>query len=99
MTLKTAAEIKAQLNVLMPILKEKYCVETLEIFGSYARAEQNKKSDLDVLITFSRHYDLWEFIDVKEFLTKKLRMKVDLVPKDSIKPLIRDRILQEATPI
>jgi uncharacterized protein len=83
----------------MPILKEKYYVETIEIFGSYARAEQNKKSDLDLLITFSKPYSLWEFIDVKEFLTKKLGMKVDLVPKDSIKPLIRDRILQEATSI
>ena len=97
--LKTAAEIKAQLNMLMPILKEKYCVETIEIFGSYARAEQNRQSDLDLLITFSKPYNLWEFIDVKEFLTKKLRMKVDLVPKDSIKPMIRDQILQEATPI
>jgi len=99
LTLKTAAEVKAQLNVLMPILKEKYSVETIEIFGSYARAEENKKSDLDILITFSKPYNLWEFIDVKDFLTKKLRMKVDLVPKDSIKPMIRDQILQEATSI
>ena len=75
----------------MPILKEKYCVETIEIFGSYARKEQNKKSDLDIPITFSKPYNLWEFIDVKEFLTKKLRMKVDLVPKDSIKPIIKDQ--------
>jgi len=83
----------------MPILKEKYHVDTIEIFGSYVRAEQNRKSDLDILITFSKPYNLWEFIDVKEFLTKKLRMKVDLVPKDSLKPMIKDQILQEATPI
>lgn len=83
----------------MPILKEKYHVDTIELFGSYVRAKQTKKSDLDILITFSKPYNLWEFIDVKEFLTKKLRMKVDLVPKDSIKPMLKDQILQEATSI
>jgi len=83
----------------MPILKEKYHVDTIELFGSYVHAEQNKKSDLDILITFSKPYNLWEFIDVKEFLTKKLHVKVDLVPKDSIKPMLKDQILQEATPI
>jgi predicted nucleotidyltransferase len=83
----------------MPILKEKYHVDTIELFGSYVRAEQNKKSDLDILITFSKPYNLWEFIDVKEFLTKKLHVKVDLVAKDSIKPMLKDQILQEATPI
>jgi uncharacterized protein len=83
----------------MPVLKEKYGVDTIELFGSYIRAEQTEKSDLDILITFSKPYNLWEFIDVKEFLTKKLRMKVDLVPKDSIKPMLKEKILQEATPI
>ena len=83
----------------MPVLKEKYGVDTIELFGSYVRAEQTRKSDLDILITFSKPYNLWELIDVKEFLKKKLRMKVDLVPKDSIKPLLKEQILQEAMPI
>lgn len=91
--------MKAQLNSLMPILKEKYNVKNIEIFGSYVRSQQTEKSDLDLLITFSKPYNLWEFIDVKEFLTKRLHMKVDLVPKDSIKPMLKDQILQEATPI
>jgi predicted nucleotidyltransferase len=97
--MKTAAEMKTQLNALMPLLREKYNVDTIEIFGSYVRAEQNKKSDLDLLVTFSKPYNLWELIDVKEFLTKKMHIQVDLVPKDSIKPMLKDRILQEATPI
>jgi predicted nucleotidyltransferase len=83
----------------MPVLKEKYGVDTIELFGSYVHAEQTRKSDLDILITFSKPYNLWELIDVKEFLKKKLRMKVDLVPKDSIKPLLKEQILQEAMPI
>ncbi len=91
--LKTIADIKLQLRALMPILREKYCVDTIELFGSYVRSEYTKKSDLDILITFSRPYSLWEFIDVKEFLTRILQIKIDLVPRDSIKPLIKDQIL------
>jgi uncharacterized protein len=97
--LKTVSQIKVKLNDLMPILKRKYHVDSLELFGSYVRSEQTQKSDLDLLITFSEPYDLWGLIDVKEFLTKRLHMKVDLVPKDSIKPLLKEQILQEATPI
>ena len=93
------AELKVQLNALMPVLKEKYGVGTIELFGSYVRSEQTKKSDLDILITFSKPYNLWELIDVKEFLTKELYIKVDLVPKDSVKPMLKEQILQEASPI
>jgi predicted nucleotidyltransferase len=82
----------------MPILKEEYYVKSIEIFGSYVHGEQSEKSDLDLLITFSQPYSLWELLDVKEFLFKKLRLKVDLVPKDSIKPMLKKRITQEAVP-
>jgi uncharacterized protein len=83
----------------MPILQEKYHVKTIEIFGSYARGEQAQKSDLDLLIEFSQPYNLWQLLDVKEFLSKKLRLKFDLVPKDSIKPMLKEQITQEAVPI
>jgi hypothetical protein len=83
----------------MPILEERYHVKTIEIFGSYARGEQSQKSDLDLLIMFSQPYSLWELLDVKEFLSKKLRLKVDLMPKDSIKPLLKEQITQEAIPV
>ncbi len=92
-------ELKKKISLLMPTLEEKYHVESLEIFGSYARGEQSQSSDLDLLITFSQPYSLWELLDVKEFLSKKLHLKVDLVPKDSIKPMLKEQIIQEAIPV
>jgi predicted nucleotidyltransferase len=97
--LRTINQLKSRITLLMPVLKENYRVESLEIFGSYTRGEQSQKSDLDLLITFSAAYSLWDLLDVKEFLTKKLRLKVDLVPKDSLKPLLKEQITQEAIPI
>jgi predicted nucleotidyltransferase len=97
--LKTVTQLKEKLSLLMPALEEKYHVESLEIFGSYARGEQSQSSDLDLLITFSQPYSLWELLDVKEFLSKKLHLTVDLVPKDSIKAMLKEQIIQEAIPV
>ena len=89
-------EIRARLRELMPVLREKYAVETLEVFGSYVRGEQTDKSDVDVLVTFKKAYSLWELIDVERFLRRKLHVRVDLVPKDGVKSALQDRILSEA---
>jgi predicted nucleotidyltransferase len=93
----TLEEAKAQLELLKPVLKERFQVETIGIFGSYTRGEQKKKSDIDILVTFTEpnNIDLIDFIELKQFLTRKLKTKVDLVEKDALKHRIKDKILQE----
>ncbi len=90
-------EIKAELRLLKPILKDKFQVETIGIFGSYARDEQTAKSDVDVLVTFyePNEIDLIDFIELKQFLSRKLKVKVDLVQKQSLKHSIKDRVITE----
>jgi uncharacterized protein len=97
--MQTLKETKTQLEMLKPILKEKFQVETIGIFGSYTRGEQKNKSDIDILVTFTEpnNIDLIDFITLKQFLTRKLKTKVDLVEKDSLKHRIKDKILQETT--
>jgi predicted nucleotidyltransferase len=95
--MKALKEIKSILEVLKPLISEQYGVETLGVFGSYTRGEQTKKSDIDILVTFREdaHPGLFEFLDLEEFLAKKLGLKVDLVSKDALKPYIGKRILEE----
>ena len=90
-------EIKIQLALLKPILEEKFRVETIGIFGSFCRGQQKKRSDLDLLVTFYQPNDinLLDFIKLKQFLTRKLKLRVDLVEKGSLKSRIKDKILQE----
>jgi len=45
-------EIKKELEELKPILREKYKVKSMGIFGSYLRSEERKDSDLDILVEF-----------------------------------------------
>ena len=78
------------------MLTERYSVETLEVFGSYVRDEQNQDSDLDVLVTFKEDPSLLTYIAIENYLSDLLGIKVDLVMKDSLKPKIGQQILREA---
>jgi len=89
-------ELKNQIELLKPILRERFKVETIGIFGSYVRGEQKRKSDVDILVEFSETPSLFEFVELEDFLSQKLGIKVDLVMKDALKPRIKDSILSEA---
>ena len=88
--------LKSQIEALKPVLRERFKVETIGIFGSYVRGEQKRKSDLDVLVEFFETPSLFEFVELEDFLSQKLGVKVDLVMRDALKPRIRDSILSEA---
>jgi predicted nucleotidyltransferase len=82
-----------------PMLAERYSVETLEVFGSYVRAEQKMDSDLDILITFKEVPGLLTFIAIENYLSDLLGIKVDLVMKESLKPKIGQQIMREVIPV
>jgi predicted nucleotidyltransferase len=83
----------------IPMLAERYSIEKLEVFGSYVRSEQKGDSDLDVLVTFKEEPSLLTFIAIENYLSDLLGIKVDLVMKDSLKPVIGKNILREAIPV
>jgi predicted nucleotidyltransferase len=97
--MKKIDQIIKKLKKIMPIIESKYSVRNLEVFGSYIRGEQKKSSDLDVLVEFSKTIDLFKYIELENYLSEKLGVKVDLVMKDTLKPRIKDRILNEAIPV
>ena len=83
----------------LPELRRKYHVENLEVFGSYVRGEEREGSDLDLLVEFAEIPGLFKFIELENYLTDRLGVKVDLVMKDSLRPAIGERILGEAQAI
>ena len=82
------------LKKLKPILKEEFKVSRIGIFGSVVRNEQGKDSDIDIIVEFSEPIGL-RFIELAEFLEKKLERKVDLVSKEGISPYIKPYIERE----
>ena len=79
----------------LPILRAKYHVRYLGVFGSYVQGNPKKTSDLDVLVDFTEAPSLFEFIQLESDLSALLGVKVDLVMKSTLKPLIGKHILSE----
>jgi predicted nucleotidyltransferase len=91
----SAEEIKHTLTQHKTELRRKFKVKTIGVFGSYVRGEQKRGSDVDVLVEFEEPIGLFEFMELEEYLSDLLGVKVDLVSKKALKPHIGERILQE----
>jgi predicted nucleotidyltransferase len=82
--MKTLSEIKEILRKHKKELKEKYKVKSIAIFGSYARGEQKETSDIDILIDYYEPISLLKLIELENYLSDLLGVKVDLITKNSI---------------
>ena len=89
------AHILSKLKELLPVLSDRYKVQELGVFGSYVRQEQCDDSDLDILVTFLEAPSLLKFIELENYLSDVLGIKVDLVMEDALKPAIGKHILKE----
>ncbi len=67
----------------------------VEIFGSYARGESKKGSDIDIIVEFKGKKSLIDLIRIEENIKKRVGRKIDLLTKNSISPLIKEKIKKE----
>ena len=74
-------------------------VNTLAIFGSVARDQSKKKSDVDILVEFDPTKGLFGFVNLKNYLEDILHCEVDLVTKKGLHPALKEKILCEARKI
>ena len=85
-------------EAVLPILR-RHGVARAGIFGSYARGDATAESDIDVLVEIGPDVGLLDFVRIKLEIEEALGQPIDLVEYDSIKPLLRDRILSEQVQI
>ena len=88
-------ELRGILLQHMPLLRERYGVESLGLFGSYVRGEAGPKSDLDLLVRFRQTPGLIRFVELENYLSDLLDLRVDLVMAEALKPNIGQRVLAE----
>jgi len=88
---------KKLFNKIQIILK-KNKIKKAGIFGSYARGEQRKNSDIDILIQPRKDMG-FSFAGLEIELSKKLKKKVDLITYNSINHLLKERILNQEVKI
>jgi len=90
----TRLEIENKLKILKPELTEKFHVQRIGYFGSYASGEQNANSDIDLLVEFSEPIG-WKFFTLERFLEQSFGIPVDLVTKNALKEQIKEPILRQ----
>lgn len=91
----TFAEVKNILATVKPALHKRFGVSEIGVFGSWVRGEQSQSSDIDVLVEFDKPLDLFDLMELQEFLEEVLGRKIDLALRRSLKKYIGQHILAE----
>ncbi|KUG09240.1 pap/25a core domain:dna polymerase, beta-like region [hydrocarbon metagenome] len=79
-----------------PILRGRFGVEKIGIFGSFARGEERPDSDVDVLVVYRKGQKTFDnYMDTKLYLEDLFGRKVDLVMKEALKERLKEPILHE----
>ena len=76
-------------------LRKRYNVKELSIFGSYARGQEKKSSDVDILVKFNPNASLFDFVGLGNYLEEKLKIKVDVVSERGIRPELKSSIVKD----
>lgn len=80
-------------------LCEKHGATNVAIFGSVARGDARPDSDIDLLIDLDPSKSLLDHIRLQNELEDLLGVKVDVVTRRGLHPLIHDAVLREAMPV
>ena len=75
------------------VIQEKYKVKKIALFGSFAKNEATKESDIDILVDMKPSFD--NFFDLKYFLEDAFQTKVDLGKEKNLRLLVKEQIKNE----
>jgi predicted nucleotidyltransferase len=73
------------------LIKRRFGVRRIGVFGSHARGGANPKSDVDVLVDFSRP-TFRNFMGLADYLEELLGRRVDLVTVKGLSPYIAQAV-------
>ena len=69
--------------------------QVIGVFGSCARSEAHTDTDVDILVDFWEGADLFDLIELSQYLEEKIGRHVDLATPRALRPEIRDGVYQD----
>ena len=85
-------DVLERLRAEAPGLKQKYQLKSLSVFGSMARGDDRKESDVDILVTFEGKATFDNFMGLKLDLEELLGRRVDLGTPNTLRPEMRENV-------
>jgi len=80
-------------------LAVRHGARNVRVFGSLARGEGDRGSDLDLLVTLGEGCSLLDLVGLKQDLEDLVHRPVDVVTEQALSPYLRERVLSEAIPL
>lgn len=90
----TSTDLEEKIKGIKPYLKERFSVDQIGYFGSFARGDYREDSDIDIIVEFKRGIG-WDYFDLKDYLESVLGRKVDLVTQFSLRSNWKETILRQ----
>jgi len=84
-------EIKRKI---IPVL-QRHGIKKAGLFGSGVRDDLKEESDIDILVEIEDDISLLDFVGIKLEIEEAVGRKVDLIEYDTIKELLKEKILKE----
>lgn len=84
--------VKKKIRESIIAVLSRYDAERISIFGSYARGEAKKTSDIDILVRFARPKSLIQIVQIEDEIKKAVHLNVDLVTEKSVSPYLEGSI-------
>ncbi len=93
----TKDEILKKLKDIKPDLEMEFHITKLALFGSYARNEAKKESDIDLLFEIEKDskFTLFGFAKMKSQLEDIFKIKVDLVKENGLKERLKKYVYKD----
>lgn len=92
---ENADTIRSTIRKFSSEIKNQFKAEIIGIFGSYARNEQHRGSDVDVLVRFDSGATLFDLVALSDYLEDILDVPVDVVSEKALHPMMRDDVMNE----
>lgn len=89
------ASVVQTLRDLKPEVSARFKVTSMGLFGSLARSEERDPGDVNLLVDFAEGASLFDLVRLGFFLEDRLNRKVDLIPRESLRPELRESVLRE----
>jgi len=81
-------------------IADKYGISNIRIFGSVARGEETQNSDIDMLVTISKHKGMaFDLVRFEREFSEKFQKKTDVISENGVYHFLRDKIFSEAVPL
>lgn len=90
------SDVKNKLHRLKPELMKRYGVMRIGFFDCYIDQHHHRNCELNILVELARPLG-WDFFYLKEFLERKLETRVDICTEKSLKPALKEEIIQSTT--